>query len=156
LESWPGLNLRSGHVTTSLIASPALTPGNDFKPYAIRMSDLMPSGKDTGVSGSSAGGPGQKPRGVVSTAPMTAGEKFNYFLRRSFLSPVAYGLSIASGMISEALDSHEHHSGDAGGFIADGMTHAARSFAFRSTANFFEKFAYATMFKQDPRYHRSN
>jgi hypothetical protein len=40
--------------------------------------------------------------------------------------------------------------------MADAMTHAARSFAFRSTAGFFEKFAYATIFKQDPRYHRSN
>jgi hypothetical protein len=86
---------------------------------------------------------------------MTAGEKFTYFLRRSFLSPTSYGLLIAGGMISEALDSHEHHP-DAGGFIADGLTHAARAFAFRATANFFEKFAYATMFKQDPRYHRSN
>jgi len=34
------------------------------------------------------------------------------------------------------------------------MTHAARSMAFRTTANFFEKFGFATAFKQDPRYFR--
>jgi len=40
--------------------------------------------------------------------------------------------------------------------MEDSMTHAARSLAFRATANFFEKFAYASAFKQDPRYHRSD
>jgi hypothetical protein len=44
----------------------------------------------------------------------------------------------------------------AGDFMADSMTHAARSFAFRATANLFEKYAFASAFKQDPRYFRSD
>jgi hypothetical protein len=93
---------------------------------------------------------------AVSTAPMTAGEKFNYFLRRTILSPGAYGQSIASGMFNELLDNNEGKKDTLDDFFADSMTRAARSMAFKITAGFFEKFAYATIFKQDPRYHRSD
>jgi len=67
-----------------------------------------------------------------------------------------YALSVLSGVFSEATDKDHGRHMTAGDFAADSMTHAARSFAFRSTANFFEKFAFATAFKQDPRYFRSD
>ena len=35
------------------------------------------------------------------------------------------------------------------------MTRAARSYAFGTTASFFEKAFFASLFRQDPRYHRS-
>jgi hypothetical protein len=92
----------------------------------------------------------------TSTAPMTPGEKFELFARKSFLSPGAYALSIVSGVYGEWTDSkNNHHHSKPGDFAADSMTRAARSFAFRANANFFEKFMFASLFRQDPRYHRS-
>lgn len=93
---------------------------------------------------------------AVSTAPMTAGEKFNYYLRRTILSPGAYAQSIASGMFNELLDNNEGKKDTLDDFFADSMTRAARSMAFKITAGFLEKFALPVVFKQDPRYHRSD
>lgn len=100
--------------------------------------------------------PPPPPPPPVSTAPMTAGEKFKLFAQRSFLSPGAYALSVVSGVYGEWTDDKNNHNhGNPGDFAADSMTRAARSFTFRANANFFEKFMFASLFKQDPRYHRS-
>jgi hypothetical protein len=96
------------------------------------------------------------PAPAVSTAPMTAGEKFGYFAKKSFGSPTPYALSILGGVWGEITDKDHGRHMSAGDFMADSLTHAARSFAFRSTSNFFEKFAFATILRQDPRYHRSD
>ena len=69
---------------------------------------------------------GARSGSVVSTAPMSPGEKFNYFLSRSFLSFSPYALSILSGVISEATDNDHGRHMTAGDFMADSMTHAAR------------------------------
>lgn len=97
---------------------------------------------------------GSSPSSAAS--PLTPHEKFKYFARSSFMPPMPYALSIGSGLFSEATDNDHHRHMTAGDFFADAMTHAARSMAFRTTANFFEKFALATAFKQDPRYLRSD
>jgi hypothetical protein len=91
-----------------------------------------------------------------AVAPLTPRQKFKYFARSSFMPPMPYALSVLSGVFSEATDNDHHRHMTAGDFAADSMTHAARSFAFRTTANFFEKFAFASAFKQDPRYFRSD
>lgn len=95
-----------------------------------------------------------KPR--ASTAPMTPGEKFGLFLNKSFRPPGPYIQSIASGLFNEALDNNVGKEDTAGDFFADSMTRAARSFGNRIANNFFEKFVYASILRQDPRYHRSN
>jgi hypothetical protein len=87
---------------------------------------------------------------------MTAGEKFGGFVRRTFLSPGAYGQSVFSGLFNELRDKKDKPDFDTGDYLGDAMTRAARSYAFRVTSGFFEKFAYPTIFKQDPRYHRSD
>ena len=92
---------------------------------------------------------------AVSTAPLTAGEKFHLWAKR-FVSPGSYGAAIASGMWNELLDNDEGKEDTVGNYFADAATRAARSFAFGTTAGFFEKFAYASLFRQDPRYHRSD
>src|SRR5262249_20749845 len=105
------------------------------------------------------GSPGQRSRKSTlapGTSPMTTSDKFNYFLRKSFVPPWPYAMSILGGVVSQALDTKDKkHRENAGEFMVGSMEHAARSFAFRTTANFFEKFAYASLFKQDPRYHPS-
>lgn len=91
----------------------------------------------------------------ASTAPMTAGEKFNYFLQRSITTPGPYLTSIASGLWNEALDNNVGKEDTLDDYFADAMTRAARSVGNRIANNFFEKFAFATILRQDPRYHRS-
>jgi hypothetical protein len=90
-----------------------------------------------------------------STAPLTSGEKFKLWTKR-FVSPGAYGAAIASGLWNELLDNDEGKEDTVGNYFADAATRSARSFAFGTTAGFFEKFAYASLFHQDPRYHRSD
>jgi hypothetical protein len=92
---------------------------------------------------------------AVSTAPLTPGEKFHLWAKR-FVSPGSYGAAIASGMWNEFLDNDEGKKDTVGNYFADAATRAARSYAFGTTAGFFEKFAYASLFRQDPRYHRSD
>jgi hypothetical protein len=90
----------------------------------------------------------------ISTAPMSAGEKFDMFVRGSFM-PTSVVQPIASGLFNELLDNNEGKEDTLDDYFADAMTRAARSYAFRVTSNFFEKFAYPTILRQDPRYHRS-
>jgi hypothetical protein len=99
--------------------------------------------------------PPQKHAGVVSTAPMTANEKFQYWFRSRFLSAGAYGTAIFNGMWKELQDNDDFKKDTVQNFFADSMTRAARSYAFATTAGFFEKAVFASLFRQDPRYHRS-
>ena len=101
-------------------------------------------------------GNGAANQSTSAATPLTSGQKFKYFARSSFMPPMPYALSVLSGVFSEAIDKDHGRHMTAGDFMADSMTHAARSFAFRTTANFFEKFAFASAFKQDPRYFRSD
>ena len=101
------------------------------------------------------GSPAPSPAYRVSFAPMTAGEKFVYFAKASFMPPGPYALSIFQGLFNEALDNNEKKKDTFDDYLADSMTRAARSFGNRVANNFFEKFLYASIFRQDPRYHRS-
>ena len=96
-----------------------------------------------------------KDNGLAKDSSLTGREKFRYFFTRSFFSPTAYGTAIVAGAFGEWIDDDHHHHSKPGDFAADSLTRAARSFAFGTSANFFEKFAYASIFKQDPRYHKS-
>src|SRR5437879_12022418 len=93
---------------------------------------------------------------AASTAPMTPGEKFKLFAVKSFKPPSPYVLSILGGLIGEATDNDHGRHMTAGDFMADSMTHAARSFTFRATSNFFTKFAFAQVFNQEPSSHRTH
>jgi hypothetical protein len=99
--------------------------------------------------------PPQNASGVISTAPMTSGEKFHYWFRSRFLSPGAYGSAIFNGLWKELNDNDDFKKDTVQNYFADSMTRAARSYAFATTAGFFEKAVFASLFKQDPRYHRS-
>jgi hypothetical protein len=98
--------------------------------------------------------PSQSP-GVISTAPMTAGEKFEYWFKGQFLSPGAYGRALFNGMFKELQDNDDFKEDTVENFFADSMTRAARNFAAAATNGFYEKALFASLFRQDPRYHRS-
>lgn len=92
---------------------------------------------------------------AVSTAPMTVGEKFGKWFHSRFLSPGAYGAAVANGMWKELQDNDDKKKDTVENFFGDSMTRAARSYAFGTTAGFYEKAVLASLFRQDPRYHRS-
>jgi hypothetical protein len=99
--------------------------------------------------------PAPQSKQPLTKIPLTVGEKFGLFFKSSFLSIGAYGNAVFSGVRGEAFDKDHDPNGDHGNYFADAGTRAARSFAFGATSKFFERFAYASIFKQDPRYHRS-
>ena len=115
----------------------------------------LPAGAVNLNTGGTKAMPAPAPHPAVSTAPMTAGEKLEAYARRTFLSPGSYAQSVFSGLFNELRDKKDKPDFDTGDYFGDSMTRAARSHAFRITSGFFEKFAYPTIFKQDPRYHRS-
>ena len=92
---------------------------------------------------------------VASTAPMTAGEKFQAWFHSRFLSFGAYGSAVVNGLYKEANDNDDFKKDTVGNYFADSMTRAARSYAFATTAGFYKKAVLASLFRQDPRYHRS-
>lgn len=100
--------------------------------------------------------PPQKSSGVISTAPMTAGEKFEAWFRSRFLSPGAYGNAVFNGLWKELQDNDDFQEDTVSNYFADSMTRAARSFTQSATNAFYEKALFASLFRQDPRYHRSN
>jgi hypothetical protein len=99
--------------------------------------------------------PAPPPAPRISTAPMSVGEKFMFFINSSFKPPGPYAQSIASGLWNELLDNNEGKEDTLDDYFADSMTRAARSFGNRIANGFFEKFLYASILRQDPRYHRS-
>jgi hypothetical protein len=108
-----------------------------------------------GVTGGFANVPATRMTFAASTAPLTSGEKFKLWVKR-FVSPGSYASAAFSGLYNEALDNDEGKEDTVENYFADAATRAARSYAFGTTSGFFEKFAYASLFRQDPRYHRSD
>jgi hypothetical protein len=117
----------------------------------LNLKPLTISGATTGV----ANIPLPRINVAASTAPLTSGEKFKLWAKR-FISPGSYASAAFSGLYNEALDNDEGKKDTAENYFADAATRAARSYAFGTTSGFFEKFAYASLFRQDPRYHRSD
>lgn len=99
--------------------------------------------------------PTRQSSGVVSTAPMSAGEKFEMWFRSRFMSVGPFASAAFNGMWKELNDNDDFKEDTVGNFFADSMTRAARSYAFGTTAGFYEKAMLASLFRQDPRYHRS-
>jgi hypothetical protein len=86
---------------------------------------------------------------------MSAGEKFEYWFTNRFLSVGEYGTAIFNGMWKELHDDDDFKEDTVSNYFADSMTRAARSFAFGATSGFYEKALLPSLFRQDPRYHRS-
>ncbi|HEV8483486.1 MAG TPA: hypothetical protein VGV87_08065 [Blastocatellia bacterium] len=124
------------------------------EPPISRAESLAVNVAESATSSKAMPAPAPAPR--ASTAPMTPGEKFTRYAKGTFLSPGAYGQSIFAGLFNELRDKKDKPDFDTGDFFGDAMTRAARSYAFRATSGFLEKFALASILRQDPRYHRSD
>jgi len=85
---------------------------------------------------------------------MTAGEKFGAWAKR-FTSFGPVGSAVFSGMFKELEDNDDNKKDTVENYFADSMTRAARAYAMGATSSFYEKAVLASLFRQDPRYHRS-
>lgn len=92
---------------------------------------------------------------VASTAPMSAGEKFGSWFKSRFMSVGPFGSAVFNGMWKELNDNDDFKKDTVQNFFGDSMTRATRSYASGTTNSFFEKALFASLFRQDPRYHRS-
>ena len=137
-------------------AAPGSAGTQATAPASQDQSIVFNTANDGGAGSAAAGDTGQAGSTTTAPTPLTPRQKFKYSLSSSFKPPTPYALSALSGLFSEATDNDHHRHMTAGDFLADSATHAARSMAFRVTANFFEKFAFAAAFHQDPRYFRSD
>jgi len=93
---------------------------------------------------------------VVSTAPMSAGEKFGTWFRSKFLSVGTYGSAVFNGMWKELNDNDDFKKDTVENFFADSMTRAARSYASGTTNAFFEKALFASLFRREDRLRRDS
>ena len=125
---------------------PAAAPEPSSKPLIL--AKLVPSFNETAVAS-----PPIPPQ--ASTAPMTPKEKFGYWFHSRFLSWSSYASAAASGILKELQDNDDFKKDTTENFFADAGTRTVRSFAFGTTASFYEKAVLASLFRQDPRYHRS-
>ena len=107
------------------------------------------------VAASPLPSPSPVPAPAASTAPVTVKEKFGGWFHSRFLKPGAYGSALFNGMFRELRDNDDFKKDTVENYFADSMTRAARSYAFGTTASLYEKAILASLFRQDPRYHRS-
>jgi len=132
---------------------PETVPEPASRPRSV--SKLLASVNATGTLPGPVPVPTVRQSTVASTAPMTPGEKFEAWFHSRFLSFGAYGSAVVNGMWKELQDNDDFKKDTVENYFADSMTRAARSYAFGTTAGFFEKAVFASLFRQDPRYHRS-
>jgi hypothetical protein len=140
--------------------STPLTAGTEPAPEPAtrprRAADLVPAVPVYTPPPIPAPAPAPKPSPyVVSTAPMTAGEKFGTWFRSRFLSIGPVGSALFSGMIKELEDNDDNKEDTVENYFADGLTRSARAWTMATTSSFYEKAVLASLFRQDPRYHRS-
>ncbi|ABF40263.1 hypothetical protein Acid345_1261 [Candidatus Koribacter versatilis Ellin345] len=81
--------------------------------------------------------------------PLSPGQKFHLFAKSTF-SPFQFLAVGAQAGIGQAMDSYEDYGQGAEGY---GKRYGA-AFADQASSNFFGKFAYPVIFREDPRYYR--
>ncbi len=101
----------------------------------------------------------QDPQGTPQTAtnqptPLTSGEKMERAFKRAFLSPMPYASAAFSAILTQIGEDDLPHK-TTGDKVADGFSRMAINFGRSATRTVFAGGIYASLFKQDPRYDRS-
>ena len=155
------VNLHYTPLNSSITFEPAATFGRTIARAEVEAKPVVKVDLNKAVAGAaprtgdSVPMPQSRTREPLKFIPMTVGEKFMLWFNGAILSPGAYGQAAFAGIRGEAFDKDHDPNGDHGHFLADAGTRAARSFAFATTSKFFHRFVYASIFRQDPRYHPS-
>jgi hypothetical protein len=90
----------------------------------------------------------------ATLTPLTSSQKMKRAFKSAFLSPRAFLLPGVSAIITEAGEDDLPHK-DTDDRVADGLSRFAIKFGRRSTNVLLSNGVYASLFKQDPRYYRS-
>ena len=165
VESLTGIESRSdyspapGSAGAIVIAYAAYAEAFSPEPVAASRAFSLPSAAPAKAMTPAPSAPNWTPFPVptpaASTAPMSVGEKFSTVFKGRFLSPGAYIGAIAKGAWGEFKDNDDFKEDTFGNYVADSGTRAARSWISSTTYAFYEKAILPSIFKQDPRYHRS-
>ena len=91
----------------------------------------------------------------TSTAPLTAGQKLRFGFREAFLNPFSYAGPAIGAFVTERNNVKAPGKSGEDNF-ADGASYFARDFASNATTEIFSAGVFPALFKQDPRYFRSN
>jgi hypothetical protein len=110
-----------------------------------------PGGQQTNTQ--QPGNQPQDPNQPDPIQPLTAGQKMRRAFRGAFLSPTPYAFSAFSATLTQ-LREDELPEKDFEDEFGDWASRFARTFATRTTRSIFTNGVYASLFRQDPRYHR--
>jgi hypothetical protein len=113
-------------------------------------------GRQTGGQQTGNQQPGNQPQDPSqpdAIQPLTPGQKMRRAFRGAFLSPTPYAFSAFSATLTQ-LREKELPDKDFEDELGDWASRFARTFATRTTRSIFTNGVYASLFRQDPRYHR--
>lgn len=94
------------------------------------------------------------PQTSTGPPPLTPGEKMSRAFKRAFLSPMPYASAAFSATLTQIGEDDLPHK-TTGDKVADGLSRMAINFGRSATRTIFAGGIYASLFKQDPRYDRS-
>jgi hypothetical protein len=97
---------------------------------------------------------GAQQTGATPYTPLTSGQKMRRAFKSAFLSPQAYGITLASSIITEIGEDDLPHK-DTDDRVADALSRFAIRFGRRATYNLLGNGVYAVAFRQDTRYERA-
>jgi len=127
-------------------------PAPDRDPAAQQQQQQQqPSGQQPSGQQPANQQPGKQPPDPIQ--PMTAGEKMRRAFSKAFLSPEPYAFSAFSAALTQYRED-ELPKKDFEDELGDWGSRFARTFATRTTRSVFTNGVYASLFRQDPRYHR--
>jgi hypothetical protein len=110
----------------------------------------QPTGQQTGQQPTAQTGTANQPDPIQ---PLSPGQKMRRAFRGAFLSPTPYASSAFSATLTQ-LREKELPDKDFEDELGDWGSRFARTFATRTTRSIFINGVYASLFRQDPRYHR--
>ena len=96
----------------------------------------------------------QQPAAQQTYTPLTSGQKMRRAFKKAFISPEGYARTAISATITEWGEDDLPHK-DTEDRVADGLSRFAIKFGTRATRTVFGSGIYPVLFKQDPRYERS-
>ncbi len=94
------------------------------------------------------------PQQQAGPGPLTPGQKMERAFKRAFLSPMPYASAAFSATITQIGEDDLPHK-TTGDKVADGLSRMAINFGRSATRTIFAGGIYASLFRQDPRYDRS-
>lgn len=148
------LSLLAAHAARAQAADDASEPDRAAAVQPDAQGSSQPQRRGTSGRQRGTNPPQQQPSPTPTPTPLKAGEKIERSFRAAFLRPTPYLLSAFTAGITQLREDRLPHK-DTADEVADWGSRTARSFTSRTTTTLFASGFYPALFKQDPRYERS-